>query len=118
MTTSLALYAFEPPGIPEAVKLAQILVASRLLPRAISTPEAAVTVIMAGRELGLTAMQSLRSIHIIEGKPTMSADLMVALDGCLLEANSTLGRMVGHEPDALVGRPIVELVHPDRKSVV
>ena len=79
MTTSLALYAFEPPGIPEAVKLAQILVASRLLPRAISTPEAAVTVIMAGRELGLTAMQSLRSIHIIEGKPTMSADLMVAL---------------------------------------
>ena len=77
--SNLSLYAFEPPDVPAAVKLSQILVASRLLPRAISTPEAAVTVIMAGRELGLTAMQSLRSIHIIEGKPTMSADLMVAL---------------------------------------
>lgn len=74
-----AALAFEPADVSQAVKLAQILVASRLLPRAIATPEAAFAVIMSGRELGLTAMQSLRSIHIIEGKPTMSADLMVAL---------------------------------------
>ncbi len=74
-----AALAFEPADVSQAVKLAQILVASRLLPRAIATPEAAFAVIMSGRELGLTVMQSLRSIHIIEGKPTMSADLMVAL---------------------------------------
>lgn len=74
-----ATLAFEPRDIPDAVRLAQILVASRLLPRSIATPEAAFAVICTGRELGLTAMQSLRSIHIIEGKPTMSADLMVAL---------------------------------------
>lgn len=71
--------AFEPRGIPEALQLAQTLVASRLLPRSVATPEAAFAIIATGRELGLTAMQSLRSIHVIEGKPTLSADLICAL---------------------------------------
>lgn len=71
--------AFEPVGIQEAFHLAGILVASRLLPRAVTTPEAAFAIIMTGRELGLTAMQSLRSIHVIEGKTTLSADLIASL---------------------------------------
>ena len=32
-----------------------------------------------GRELGMPAMGALRSVHIIEGKHSLSADLMVAL---------------------------------------
>jgi hypothetical protein len=87
MTTALATVnqtpsaslAFEPSDIESAFNLAGLLVRSKLLPRSLSTPEAAFTVIMAGRELGLTAMQSLRSLHVIEGKPVMSADLMMAL---------------------------------------
>lgn len=71
--------AFEPRGIAEAVQLAKLLVASRLLPKSVTTPESAFAIIATGRELGLTAMQSLRSIHIIEGKPTLSADLVAAL---------------------------------------
>jgi hypothetical protein len=71
--------AFEPANLAEALHISQVLVASRLLPRSITTPEAAFTVIATGRELGLSAMQALRSIHIVEGKPTLSADLMVAL---------------------------------------
>jgi len=74
-----ASLAFEPSDIGQGVQLAKLLVASRLLPKSIATPEAAFVVIMAGRELGLTAMQSIRSIHVVDGKPTMSADLMVAL---------------------------------------
>jgi hypothetical protein len=35
--------------------------------------------ILAGRELGVGAMASLRGFHIIEGKPAMSAGLMTAL---------------------------------------
>lgn len=35
--------------------------------------------VMTGFELGLSPMQAIRSIHVIEGKPTMSADLMGAL---------------------------------------
>lgn len=71
--------AFEPRSINEAMQLAGLLVASRLLPRSVSTPEAAFAIIATGRELGLTAMQSLRTIHVIEGKPTLSADLVAAL---------------------------------------
>lgn len=86
MTTALALAdrrtdvaAFEPASIDEALAVSKLLVSSRLLPRSITTPEAAFAVIVTGRELGLSAMQALRAIHIVEGKPTLSADLMVAL---------------------------------------
>ncbi len=71
--------AFEPRDITEGYQLAKLLIASGLMPRGIQRPEAAFAIIAAGRELGLTAMQSLRSIHIIEGKPTLSADLVAAL---------------------------------------
>jgi hypothetical protein len=70
---------FEPRDISEGYDLAKLLVASGLMPRGVQRPEAAFAIIAAGRELGLTAMQSLRSIHIIEGKPTLSADLVAAL---------------------------------------
>lgn len=103
MTTALSTdlrtdrAAFEPRDLTEALHVSQVLVASRLLPRSITTPEAAFAVIATGRELGLSAMQALRSVHIIEGKPTLSADLMVALvkrsDACayfrLIESNGT-----------------------------
>lgn len=93
--------AFEPRSINEAMQLAGLLVASRLLPRSVTTPEAAFAIIATGRELGLTAMQSLRTIHVIEGKPTLSADLIAALvksrgDVCkyfmLVESTATVAR--------------------------
>jgi hypothetical protein len=74
-----ATRAFEPANIDEAERLCKLLVASGLLPRGVNRPEAAFAIVATGRELGLTAMQSLRSIHIIEGKPTLSADLVAAL---------------------------------------
>jgi hypothetical protein len=55
------------------------LVKSGFLPRAVNTPEKAMAIIQTGKELGLGPMQALRSIHIIEGKPTMSADLIAGL---------------------------------------
>ncbi len=75
----IATRAFEPTNIEQAVSLAKTLFASGLLPRAVNKPEAAFAIIVAGRELGLTAFQSLRGIHIIEGKPTLAADTMLAL---------------------------------------
>lgn len=71
--------AFEPGSIDEAFHLASLLVKSRLLPDSAQTPEAAFAIIATGRELGLTAMQSLRSIHVIKGKTILSADLVAAL---------------------------------------
>jgi len=58
---------------------AEVLVKSRLLPRAVDTPEKAIAIIQTGRELGIGPMQALRSIHVIDGKPTMSAELMAGL---------------------------------------
>lgn len=75
----VAQHAFEPASADAAFDLAKRLVASRLMPKAVTSPEAALAIIITGRELGLTAMQSLRGIHIIEGKPVLSSDTMLAL---------------------------------------
>lgn len=70
--------ALEPANLPDAWVLAGYLANSRLVP-SINTPEAALAVILTGRELGIPAMAALRGIHIIEGKPSASAQLLQAL---------------------------------------
>jgi hypothetical protein len=67
-----------PQGFEAALALAKTLVDSGFLPRAITKPAQALAVILAGQELGLPPMQSLRQIHIVEGKPTLSAELMLS----------------------------------------
>ena len=62
----------------DAVRLAQRLHDSRMF-SAYGTPQAVLSTVLLGRELGMPAMASLRSIHIIEGKHSLSAELMVAL---------------------------------------
>jgi hypothetical protein len=64
----------------EMVELATNLSKSTLLPKAMQGKVADVLVtIMAGQEMGLAPMASLRAFHVIEGKPVMSSDGMVAL---------------------------------------
>jgi hypothetical protein len=41
-------------------------------------PEAVVAAILTGREMGIGPMQSLRQIHMIDGRPAFAADLMLA----------------------------------------
>lgn len=65
--------------IDERIAQARVLVNSGFLPKTINTPEKAIAIIQTGQELGLPPMLSLRSIHIIEGRPQLSADLMAAL---------------------------------------
>jgi hypothetical protein len=77
--TSLAPSPITPTSFAEVRELATLAVKSGLLSEAISTPEAAFVIIATGLELGLSPMQSLRGIHVIEGKPVLSADLLVAL---------------------------------------
>jgi hypothetical protein len=80
MNQSTAIMPFEPTTIDQAQSLAKTLAQSSLLPADLRNKPADVLVqIITGHELGLGPMQSIRSIHIIQGKPTMSADLMVAL---------------------------------------
>lgn len=58
---------------------AQVLVRSGFLPKSIKTAEQALAVMQTGKELGIGPMQALRSINVIEGKPTMSAELIAGL---------------------------------------
>lgn len=68
----------EPRSLREASLLAQAIKQSALF-SVYGTWQGVLTTILAGRELGMQAMASLRAFHIIEGKPTMSADLIRAL---------------------------------------
>lgn len=69
----------EPRSMREAQALAENMHHSRLFLAGYGTPQAVLSTILAGRELGLQAMASLRAIHIVEGRPTLSADLIRAL---------------------------------------
>lgn len=79
MSESRAL-AIIPQTIDEIASLAERLSKSTLLPKSMQgkMPDVLVT-IMAGQEMGLSPMASLRSFHVIEGKPVMSSDGMVAV---------------------------------------
>ena len=56
-----------------------VLVKSGFLPSSIKTPEQAIAVALKGYELGLPIMLSYSHINIIQGKPTISSELMLAL---------------------------------------
>lgn len=60
--------------------LSKDLSVSQLLPVVLrKKPEDLLAIVLAGSELGLGPMQSIRGFHIIQGKISMSADLMGAL---------------------------------------
>lgn len=78
MNTALQLY----PGRDEWAIIreqAQIAVCSGFLPSAIRNANQAITIALKGRELGIPMMQAFTHIHIIKGKPTISAELMLSL---------------------------------------
>lgn len=61
----------------EMKALSADLFASRLF-SAWGHPAAVLSIILAGREVGIPAMASLRGFHNVEGKPAMHADLIRA----------------------------------------
>ena len=68
----------DPRSLNDAKRLALDMHASKMF-SAYGSPQAVLSTVMVGRELGLPAMASLRSIHNIEGKHSLSAALMVAI---------------------------------------
>jgi 5'-3' exonuclease len=69
----------EPEDLRSAEVIAKWLDAGGLYKAKFKTPAAIVTVIMYGKALGLPMMAALSGFHIIEGKPSASADLVRAL---------------------------------------
>lgn len=77
--TTPARQSLVPFEMSELSSLAAIIFESALTPDAIKSKQDAAILVMTGNELGLSPMQSLRSIHVVKGKPVLSADTMVAL---------------------------------------
>jgi hypothetical protein len=79
--------AFLPPADEYArvVDLATRLAGTNFVPSGLreqngdANPAAVLAAMLTGREVGLEPMESLRSIHMIEGKPTLSAEAQMKL---------------------------------------
>jgi hypothetical protein len=64
----------------QAWQLAQRIARTEFVPAALrGKPESVLAAILFGRELGIGPMQSLQAIHVIEGRPGASPELMRAL---------------------------------------
>jgi 5'-3' exonuclease len=70
--------SLEPIGLTQLWKISQAFINSKMYSK-FPTAEAAMVTIMRGRALGLDATTAMDGINVIQGKPTMSASLMLAL---------------------------------------
>jgi hypothetical protein len=71
--------AIVPRDFESAYRMAQVIVAAKMAPASLDTPEKACVAIMHGLEVGLTPMAALQSIAVINGMPTIWGDGMLAL---------------------------------------
>jgi len=77
MTVRGGVGAIVPRTIDEVARLAKMAAESGLAKT--TSPQAAGMLICAGLEIGLTPMQALLGMHMVEGRPTLAADTIVAL---------------------------------------
>lgn len=74
------LEPFQPRDLVEARDLAKELAQATILPKHLrNAPADVYATLIYGRELGLSPMQSILGIHMIEGRPSLSAQTAVAL---------------------------------------
>lgn len=79
MTTALQTASWtEPKDLDGAARIAQTIYDSRLAPKALTSPSAVLVAMMAGAPLGLHPMQAVATIHVVEGRPVLSAQLIAA----------------------------------------
>jgi hypothetical protein len=71
---------FEPDNLDRAIELATRLSSAGIIPQAlVGKPNDILAMVLMGRDMGLSFMQSIQSINIIKGRPSLSAKLKIAL---------------------------------------
>lgn len=60
-------------------QMARYAIDSGFMPKSITRPQQALIIMQKGKELGLQPMEALGNIHVINGKASLSAELMLAL---------------------------------------
>lgn len=64
------------PDLGTAISFAKTIAHSELIPNALrGKPGNVLVVILYGQEIGLSAMQAMQNVHVVEGRPSMSAEL-------------------------------------------
>jgi hypothetical protein len=66
-------------SLEDALAYGDLFVRSGILPPDVDTKEKAVVLMLAGRDLGLSAAQAVNNIYIVKQRPALKASLMVAL---------------------------------------
>jgi len=77
MSTSLTLFSND--AIEGQIAKANILIKSGMLPKAYDKPESVLVACSIGAELGFSPMQALQVINVIDGRPTVGLNGMLAL---------------------------------------
>jgi hypothetical protein len=84
-------FAMQPQSLDEAMRLASMLAHSNMVPKAYQGKEQDTLVaMMMGSELGLNPIQALQNVAVINGKPAIYGDALLAL----VQSNPRFG---GHE---------------------
>jgi hypothetical protein len=71
--------ALVPQSLDEAFRVSQAIAGSGLAPRGLDKPEQIMVAIMAGAELGLSPFQALQSFAVVNGRPTLWGDGLMAV---------------------------------------
>lgn len=66
-------------SLGEMFRFGQAVIASGLAPKGYQTPEAVMIAVQFGAEIGLKPMQALQSIAVVNGRPTIWGDGLLAL---------------------------------------
>jgi len=115
-TSAVAVSAPNPLGLPSQVEWTQIkeicnaAIKSGMLPAAIKSPEAAAIIALKSRELGIPLMVGFANIHVVNGKPAMSAELIQA------QARKNLPGLVFNILETTNEKCVVEGQRPERGS--
>lgn len=66
--------------MPSAYELAEKVARTEFVPGALrGKPDAIMACVLAGHEMGISPLKALQQIHVIDGRPSMSAELMRAV---------------------------------------
>jgi hypothetical protein len=76
---AVAIRPLIPTDYNTAMQMADVMVKSGVMPQSIKTKEAVFVAMQMGAGLGLTPMQSVQSIAVINGKPALYGDAMLAI---------------------------------------
>ena len=101
---------FTPSRMSDLLTFSEGLLKSGFLPAAIRTKEQAAAIILTGQELDLPPMLSLREVNVIQGKPTLSAQLMLTL------AYTRIPGFKANVIESTDTRCLVEFIRPGQKA--